>query len=90
MEKIAQKLNLKEDATEEEILAKIDESQNEIKDLKQTNASLIETNKNLTVSEAGQKARAEALEKQYKDLVEGKDDKKDTPKTDIERLCEVK
>ena len=90
MEKIAEKLGLNREATEEEILAKIESSQKETEDLKKSNLSLIETNKNLTASEAGTKARVEELEKQYKDLVEGKEDKKDTPKTDIDRLVEVK
>lgn len=92
MEKeITTKLGLKEEATPEEIVSAIDKVQKENEELKNTNKSLVETNKNLTVSEAGQKARADELEKNYKDMLEKKeDDKKSVPKSDIDRLCEIK
>lgn len=88
---IAKKLGLTEDATTEEIVGAIDNVQKENKALNETNKSLVKTNETLATSEAGQKARADELEKNYKELLEKKQDEPDKkPKSDIERLCEIK
>lgn len=90
MEKVATLLGLKDDATEEEIVEKVKEVQQEKETLKKTNETLTETNKTLAVSEAGKQARIDELEKSYKEVLEkSQDDKKDEPKTDIEKLAEM-
>ena len=90
MEKIIKQLGLKDDATEEEIVAVIAKGQEKEKQLEKDNASLIETNKTLSASEAGLKVRADELEKQYKELAEKSEDKgDDKPKSDLEKLVEI-
>lgn len=90
MKEIAKLLGLPEDATDEQIEAKIKESQQETENLKKANQDLVETNKNLTVSEAGKQARIEALEKEHKELLENrKNEDKEEPKSDIEKLAEM-
>ena len=91
MEKIAKLLGLKEDATEEEIVAQIEKDQKEKVELKETNKTLTETNNTLATSEAGKQARIDELEKSYRDLLEkGNEEKDQKPKTDIEKLVDIK
>ena len=90
MEKIAKKLGLKDDATEDEIVAKIEQDQKELKDTKDANQSLTKTNETLATSEAGKQARIDELEKSYRELSERKQiEEKKEPKSDIEKLCEL-
>ena len=90
MKEVAKLLGLKEEATEEEIVAKIKEDQTEKENLKKTNESLVETNKTLAVSEAGKQARIDELEKSYKEVLEkGQETEKQEPKSDIEKLAEM-
>lgn len=91
IKEVAKKLGLSEDATEEEILAKIEKDQQENTQLKATNKTLVETNNTLATSDAGKQARIDELEKTIKEQSERpviQDDK--TPKTDIERLVDIK
>ena len=91
IKEVAKKLGLSEEATEEEILAKIEKDQEENTQLKKTNDTLVETNKTLATSEAGKQARIDELEKTIREQSERQvieDDK--TPKSDIERLVEIK
>ena len=69
---IREKLGLSEEATEEEVLAKLSEKDGEIKTLKETNASLTTRNEELsaTVKEKDvdlEKLRGEVKEKYEKD-----------------------
>ena len=82
MKEIAKLLGLPEDASDEEIEAKIKESQKETENLKKANQDLVETNKNLTVSEAGKQARIDELEKEHKQLLE-------SSSNDNEKLAEM-
>lgn len=89
MKEIAKLLGLPEDASDEEIEAKIKENQKETENLKKANQDLVETNKNLTVSEAGKQARIDELEKEHKELLESSTNDKEEPKSDIEKLAEM-
>lgn len=89
MKEIAKLLGLPEDASDEEIEAKIKENQKETENLKKANQDLVETNKNLTVSEAGKQARIDELEKEHKELLERSTNDKEEPKSDIDKLAEM-
>lgn len=89
MKEIAKLLGLPEDASDEEIEAKIKESQKETENLKKANQDLVETNKNLTVSEAGKQARIDELEKEHRELLESSSNDKEEPKSDIEKLADM-
>ena len=91
IKEVAKKLGLREDASEEEVLAKIEKDQEENTQLKKTNETLVETNKTLATSEAGKQARIDELEKTIREHSERQvheDDK--TPKSDIEKLVDIK
>ena len=88
---LAKKLGLSEDASEEEVIAKIEQDRQEKEELKKTNETLIETNKTLAVSETGKQARIDELEKSLREQLEKAVDEKDEkPKSDIEKLVEIK
>ena len=90
MEKIAKTLGLKDDATEEEIVAKIEQDKKELKETKEANTSLTKTNETLATSEAGKQARIDELEKSYRELSEKQTgEEKKEPKSDIDKLAEM-
>ena len=91
IKELAKKLGLSEDASEEEVLAKIEADQKETQELKDANKQLVETNNTLATSEAGKQARIDELEKTLREQLEkGDEDSPKTPKTDIEKLVDIK
>ena len=91
IKELAKKLGLNENATEEEVLAKIEKDQEENTQLKETNKTLVETNNTLATSEAGKQARIDELEKTIREQSERQLNEEDkTPKSDIEKLVDIK
>ena len=81
---------MKDDATEEEIVAKIEQDKKELKETKEANTSLTKTNETLATSEAGKQARIDELEKSYRELSEKQTgEEKKEPKSDIDKLAEM-
>ena len=87
---IAKKLGLSEEATEEEIIAKIEADQKELTEVKDSNKSLVKTNETLASSEAGLKERNAELEKNYREVLEKSHGEPEKPKSDIEKLIDLK
>lgn len=80
MEKLLEKLGLNADATEEEIVAKLEALQKEKTQLESEKSKLESTNKELSASVEGLKATNETLKESYKSLVENQSQQEDVDK----------
>lgn len=91
MERIITKLGLKADATAEEVLAKLDEKENEIKTLKEEKSSLSRKNEELALSVEGKSNELEKLREEYKEKVESQvNEEEDKPQNIFDELIDAK
>lgn len=92
MEKIIKSLGLKEDATEEEVVAELEKRQKESDTLKAEKSKLEADKQELTATVEGEKARSATLETNYKQLLDsGLTQKSEDKETNIyDELSEIK
>lgn len=84
MEKVREKLGLSTEATEEEILKKLDEKDSKIKTLEQEKTTLSDKNKELTTSVEEKNVELEKLKLEVKEKFEQSEkDKEDKQPEDI-------